>query len=188
MGAGYKLREIIDVSGRRIGIGLQETDLNLYDDSFFERARAFERVAQDQPSNPFDDGLCYQHARELTLDSDGDLYYADGLGGIFEGEQNFGEPWGKCGVYACVPHAWCVNKRGEVVDPSWDATDNRFYFGIPIPIADVKAHQADRESSSPTSTRPVLSLAYMELEIGLQEAGTEEFQLWLDSSDETNSG
>lgn len=179
MAEGYKLRKIIQVPGRRVGIGLQKGDLEFYDDAFYDRATAFEYVAQDQPPDPFDDGLCYDHAREMTLANPDDLHYVDGLAGIFEGEQDCGQGWGKCDVYSCVPHAWCVNKKGEVVDPSWDAKDNRFYFGIPIPLEDVRAHQADRDSPNPRSKRPVLSLEFMSGTPEKQEAGVAAYDRWL---------
>lgn len=42
--------------------------------------------------------------------------------------------WIYCEGYAAGPipvlHAWCVNRRGAVIDPTWN--DGTEYFGIPI--------------------------------------------------------
>lgn len=184
MAENYGLRKVIEVSGRKVGIALPEQDLEFYNDAFYDRAISFECVAEDQPPNPFEDGRCYDHAREMTLASPVDLYYVDGLAGISEGEQGFGEGCGVGEVFSCVPHAWCVNVKGEVVDPNWNAKDNRFYFGIPIPLDDVRAHQADRDSPTPKCEQPVLSLEVMAGTTEGQEAAILAFHQWRKGADD----
>jgi len=52
-----------------------------------------------------------------------------------------------------VDHAWCVNARGEVIDPTWeDATSGerakRAYFGVEINLTAVRRAIRDHESYS----------------------------------------
>lgn len=63
-------------------------------------------------------GLCFMNAAKLAMDSSG-LIYCEGYGLSL----------------IPVPHAWCVDLEGNVVDPTWanlDFDQGREYFGIAI--------------------------------------------------------
>lgn len=64
-------------------------------------------------------GQCFQNAALLALD-DADLTYVEGYGAI--------ESLGSIPMH----HAWCVTKRGKVIDPTWKS-ERCEYFGVPVP-------------------------------------------------------
>lgn len=41
-----------------------------------------------------------------------------------------------------VAHAWCEDERGNVVEPTWDADEGRFYLGVPMDPHRALAHCA----------------------------------------------
>jgi hypothetical protein len=59
---------------------------------------------------------CFQNAVNLMLESGKRLIYCEGYG------------------TSVIPvlHAWCVDKKGNVIDPTWDYKDSVEYFGIPF--------------------------------------------------------
>lgn len=59
---------------------------------------------------------CYRNAALLTLDHPG-LKYVEGLAT----PQLLPFP---------VEHAWCVDQKGRVIDPTWDKPEESEYFGI----------------------------------------------------------
>jgi hypothetical protein len=148
---------VVTINGVEKGIAVESENLEFFDSTFLSHVKEFP-AADHQPPDPKHDGYCYDHARRLALSSDGELTYADGLGGISMGVKDVGGKDIEC--FTCMPHAWCLNKAGEVIDPGWDANDGRYYFGVEVPISEVANHQADRESPTPKSTRPILSLDY----------------------------
>ena len=166
-----------EVDGEPRGICIPPEDVDgYYNSSFLDEARPFHKIAEEQPTAK-DDGSCYQHARELALNSGGSLRYVDGLAGKSRGITDFGA--GPMETYECFPHAWCVNQKGEVVDPGWDAKDDRKYFGVPVPIADVEEHQKDFLSDDRRAKRPILSLPHLKKSAEAKLAAMDEFEAWL---------
>ncbi len=165
------------VDGQTRGIGIPPEDTpQFFGGAFLQKVRAFEKIAEEQPT-PKEDGLCYQHARELAISSNGNLRYADGLAGTSRGITDFGA--GPMESFECSPHAWCINQQGEVVDPGWDAKDGRFYFGILVSVDEVVEHQRDFESDDRKATGPILSLPHLQKPEGEQLATSKEFDAWL---------
>lgn len=148
---------VFEVNGKKKGIAIPADEVQFFfrtDPSFLDRAQEFTQIAPQQPVVPKNDGECYKHARALAIQSNGSLRYVEGLAGISRGVEDFGA--GPMELIECFPHAWCVNRMGEVVDPGWSA-EGKYYLGIPIPMEDVFAHEEDRNSPSPKSTSPMLS-------------------------------
>lgn len=76
------------------------------------------------PWRPLPDGMrmraakqCYENAARLTLREPKKFLYVEGIA---------------LGVIAPVPHAWCIDREGYVVDPTWRNVDERRYFGVPF--------------------------------------------------------
>lgn len=151
--------KVVVFNGTPKGIMVEQANLIYFEGCFFDHAIEYVHVAKQQPSNPKDDGFCYNHARELALSEPNEYRYVDGLAGVSEGFHQVGETYCEC--FSCVPHAWCVNLAGEVEDPTWDAKDGRYYLGVPIPMDVVEAHQADRISPEPKAKSPVLCLDHV---------------------------
>lgn len=64
---------------------------------------------------------CYDNAFKLAARSRGRLRYAEGYA---------------AGLIP-VEHAWCLDDRSRVVDPTWD--DGVAYFGVELPLETVRA-------------------------------------------------
>lgn len=62
-------------------------------------------------------GQCFANAGALAL-SEPDLTYVEG----------YGCPSG----LIPVEHAWCVDRSGRVIDPTWKAPETASYFGVPL--------------------------------------------------------
>lgn len=61
---------------------------------------------------------CYANAGRLVVDRPLELFYVEGYG------MSPGLP--------PLAHAWCVDKAGRVIDPTWDNPADCFYFGARI--------------------------------------------------------
>jgi hypothetical protein len=59
---------------------------------------------------------CYANAFWLANESDGKLCYVEGFS------------------FSIIPamHAWCVDRSGRVVDPTWRNDPDREYIGLPL--------------------------------------------------------
>ena len=61
-------------------------------------------------------GLCFRNAAQLAISNPSEYTYVEGYA-----------------YTVCIPmeHAWCVNRAGVVVDPTW-GLEGKAYFGVPI--------------------------------------------------------
>lgn len=76
---------------------------------------------------------CYDNA--LNLATDHDLRYVEGFGlsGLdMERRRNNGERWYL--THSIWRHAWCIDAKGKVVDPTWEYHENTQYMGAIIDI------------------------------------------------------
>jgi hypothetical protein len=83
-------------------------DMVLKEGSFFEVQERPKKIKQGEMKQ------CYTNAGRLALDDD-NYTYCEG----FASTKQFGIPFA---------HAWCIDKQGKVVDPTWK--DGASYFGI----------------------------------------------------------
>lgn len=61
-------------------------------------------------------GYCFANATRLALSHPKYLVYCEGYAfGVFP-----------------VHHAWCVTRRGTVIDPTWNDSIQHQYYGVPI--------------------------------------------------------
>jgi hypothetical protein len=68
------------------------------------------KFARGEPKN------CFKNAATLALQHPDELTYVEGFG--------------VCMVPA--EHAWCVDRAGRVVDPTWPRPEGLTYFGVPF--------------------------------------------------------
>lgn len=62
---------------------------------------------------------CFANATRLALDWPDHLVYCEGYAlGIIP-----------------VHHAWCVTRRGTVIDPTWNDANQHQYYGVPINVS-----------------------------------------------------
>lgn len=64
-------------------------------------------------------GKCFANAYRLSVNGSG-LTYVEGYATC---EGSFGIP---------ILHGWCVDRDGNVVDPTWDHPERNVYLGIPL--------------------------------------------------------
>lgn len=87
--------------------------------------RAWPTQALPPEVSPGPKRQCYENAGLLVL-ARPDLTYVEG----------YAYPNGLIPVH----HAWCVDSKGVVVDPTYDTPDQNQYYGIPISSALLKRH------------------------------------------------
>lgn len=76
-------------------------------------------------SSPFPKGLnrgelgeCYSSAGKLALTRPDEFIYCEG--------------WAQSSIGIPLQHAWCIDHRGNVVDPTWPHREDAQYLGFPI--------------------------------------------------------
>ena len=63
-------------------------------------------------------GECYLSAGKLALTRPDEFVYCEG--------------WAQSSIGIPLQHAWCLDHRGNVVDPTWPHRQDAQYLGIPI--------------------------------------------------------
>lgn len=76
------------------------------------------RYAQGTPKH------CFYNAQTLAARSRGRLRYVEGFG-----ITSIGLP---------LPHAWCIDPDERLVDPTWQTPESCYYYGVVIPMIDVR--------------------------------------------------
>ncbi len=74
------------------------------------------------------DGACYANAAYTARTyREHDLVYAEGIAAL-----------SRRGVTIHLPHAWCVTRAGDAIDPTWEVEDGTVaYFGVPVADAEI---------------------------------------------------
>lgn len=168
--------KVVNFEGVLKGIAVPEEHVGYLRNEFLALGQEFLDIAPDQPPDPKDDGYCFDHARAVALGSSGELRYVEGLGGSPSGERPVSGT--TCEVYECFPHAWCVNRQGQVVDPGWPAHDSRYYFGIPIPMVHVEKLQAAIDADPSQVESPVLVFRYLSGVLQSHLLAMKEYEDW----------
>ena len=82
------------------------------------------RLGRDFPSRPLPQGVrrglprqCFHNAASLALRRPQEFLYVEGYA-FTKG--------------LCTEHAWCVDREGYAVDPTWQGTHEAHYFGVPF--------------------------------------------------------
>jgi hypothetical protein len=70
-------------------------------------------------------GSCFANALVLAMDKNLNYTYVEGYG---------------CYESHVVHHAWCINDRKEVLDRTWDKSEECSYFGIPFRASFIREH------------------------------------------------
>jgi hypothetical protein len=88
-----------------------------YEDLVLQRGRSMpgQRRPAGVPRGP--SGECFRNAGRLAMRGH---RYAEGFA-----LPEHGVP---------VLHAWCLDGRGRVIDPTWEVPERAVYFGVPLPI------------------------------------------------------
>jgi hypothetical protein len=101
---------------------MRRTEMNtaLYD-LMLEHGREYKAQSLPERYHMGSPGNCFADAWRLMTDNP-DLTYVEG--------------WASAGILP-VEHAWCVDKTGRVIDPTWaavrdDDIEDRAYWGIPF--------------------------------------------------------
>lgn len=71
-------------------------------------------------------GQCYSSAGNLVLTRPEEFVYCEG--------------WATSSMGLPLQHAWCLDQRGNVVDPTWPHRENAQYLGIPIKTTALLEH------------------------------------------------
>ncbi|HWA82757.1 MAG TPA: hypothetical protein VG820_04960 [Fimbriimonadaceae bacterium] len=87
-------------------------------------ARCFDRFVSEQPAL-MEPGQCYRNARILAQERPGELHFFEGVYGRFLKEAP--------NVVAVCGHAWCLDRDGQIVEPTVAAGEAGFYYGVPVP-------------------------------------------------------
>jgi hypothetical protein len=95
-----------------------------------------------QKGEPFE---CHDNSRRLAT-AYPELRYCEGFAGDY--------------LWGWLPHAWCVNGKDAVIDPTWDEAE--FYFGISLDVEFVTKLQREHNGTGNAFlviTRPELHAA-----------------------------
>lgn len=71
-------------------------------------------------------GQCYSSAGNLVITRSDEFVYCEG--------------WATSSMGLPLQHAWCLDQRGNVVDPTWPHRENAQYLGIPIKTTALLEH------------------------------------------------
>ncbi|HVT12212.1 MAG TPA: hypothetical protein VHE55_08090 [Fimbriimonadaceae bacterium] len=93
-------------------------------------ARCFDRFEAEQPPL-MEQGQCYRNARILAQRRPGELHFFEGVYGKFLRETP--------NVIAVCAHAWCLNRDGQIIEPTVPVGEARFYYGVPVPHRELDA-------------------------------------------------
>lgn len=85
------------------------------DDFVLRHGRSFEPSKKYDTIERGEMKQCYENASKLAMSSDAFTYV--------EGYAN---------VMIPVPHAWCVDDKDVVIDPTWEDSTKCQYFGVPF--------------------------------------------------------
>ena len=125
--AGQQLEVFIANNGKD---SVKEMVYTSMDALLMENAQLF--IAKNPLPKEFEQmerGECYGNATKLACDHP-ELIYVEGMGASII-------PMG---------HAWLVDSKGNVIDPTWDYKEGREYFGVPFETSFVLERVCKKET------------------------------------------